>query len=352
MWDDRHQSPSEGGRGVSAGAGADGTAGGARSGDEGGLGRREGRTGGGPTGLSVRLLRLEVDRAVRQAGAAGTAGSKRAILDRAVRTVSAVRASAGGGTGGDVRARGFDPQGESDHRGAVRPQLLGFLDQCDEPAAGCEPGAICRPPFGRSLPLSDPRRALRAGARGRRDHQPGGADRDRHRLGRPPPNTGGRARQPREPGELARFPARAGRPWSACRRICRARRSCGPAGSTARGSRGGGLSALLRAFPAQRARSRAAQEPALAKAGVDDDGLQELRWLYDRRDLTQARRDLAARLAKWSCKYSKLTGWVEDNIDETPTPAFAGAGSFTGCHGSTIQLSIDQPAGPPQRGKQ
>ena len=52
---------------------------------------------------------------------------------------------------------------------------------------------------------------------------------------------------------------------------------------------------------------------------VDDDCLQELRWLYDRRDLPEARRDLAAWLAKWSGKYSKLTGWVEDNIDETLT---------------------------------
>jgi len=52
---------------------------------------------------------------------------------------------------------------------------------------------------------------------------------------------------------------------------------------------------------------------------VDDDCLQELRWLYDRRDLSEARRDLAAWLAKWSAKYSKLTGWVEENIDETLT---------------------------------
>src|SRR6202048_3386445 len=52
---------------------------------------------------------------------------------------------------------------------------------------------------------------------------------------------------------------------------------------------------------------------------VDDDCLQELRWLYDRRDLTEARRDLAAWLGKWSAKYSKLTGWVEDNIEETLT---------------------------------
>ena len=52
---------------------------------------------------------------------------------------------------------------------------------------------------------------------------------------------------------------------------------------------------------------------------VDDDCLQELRWLHDRRDLGEARRDLAAWLAKWSGKYSKLTSWVEENIDETLT---------------------------------
>jgi hypothetical protein len=52
---------------------------------------------------------------------------------------------------------------------------------------------------------------------------------------------------------------------------------------------------------------------------VDDDCLQELRWLYDRRDLPEARRDLAAWLARWSGKYPKLTGWVEENIEETLT---------------------------------
>jgi hypothetical protein len=55
------------------------------------------------------------------------------------------------------------------------------------------------------------------------------------------------------------------------------------------------------------------------RARVDDDCLQELRCLYDRRDLPEARRDLAAWLAKWSGKYPKLTGWVEENIDETLT---------------------------------
>src|SRR5215472_1951439 len=61
------------------------------------------------------------------------------------------------------------------------PQLFGVVDQCDEPAAGREPGTICWPAVGRSLSLSDPRRTLRAGARGRCDCQPGGADRDQHR---------------------------------------------------------------------------------------------------------------------------------------------------------------------------
>src|SRR5207237_4187720 len=52
---------------------------------------------------------------------------------------------------------------------------------------------------------------------------------------------------------------------------------------------------------------------------VDDDCLLELRWMYDRRDLAEVRRDLAAWLSKWSGKYPKLTGWVEDNIEETLT---------------------------------
>jgi putative transposase len=52
---------------------------------------------------------------------------------------------------------------------------------------------------------------------------------------------------------------------------------------------------------------------------VDDDCLLELRWMYDRRDLSEVRRDLAAWLAKWGGKYPKLTGWVEETIEETLT---------------------------------
>jgi putative transposase len=52
---------------------------------------------------------------------------------------------------------------------------------------------------------------------------------------------------------------------------------------------------------------------------VDDDCLQELRWFYDRRELAEVRRDIAAWLAKWQAKYPKLCLWVEDNIEETLT---------------------------------
>ena len=50
---------------------------------------------------------------------------------------------------------------------------------------------------------------------------------------------------------------------------------------------------------------------------VDDDCLQELRWLYARRDLAEARNDLAAWLARWAGKYPRLTAWVEENLEET-----------------------------------
>jgi putative transposase len=49
----------------------------------------------------------------------------------------------------------------------------------------------------------------------------------------------------------------------------------------------------------------------------DDDCLRELRWMYDRRDLAEARKDLAAWLYRWQSKYSRLCAWVEDNIEET-----------------------------------
>jgi len=52
---------------------------------------------------------------------------------------------------------------------------------------------------------------------------------------------------------------------------------------------------------------------------VADDCLIELRWLYDRRNAEEARRDLAAWLLRWQEKYPKLCAWVEENIEETLT---------------------------------
>src|SRR5262245_30793085 len=48
----------------------------------------------------------------------------------------------------------------------------------------------------------------------------------------------------------------------------------------------------------------------------DDDCLQELRWLYDRLQLKEAKADLRAWIKKWQARYSKLVAWVEDNIEE------------------------------------
>lgn len=52
---------------------------------------------------------------------------------------------------------------------------------------------------------------------------------------------------------------------------------------------------------------------------ANDDCLVELRWLYDRHDIEQAREDLGKWLNKWQAKYPKLCDWVEANIEETFT---------------------------------
>jgi len=52
---------------------------------------------------------------------------------------------------------------------------------------------------------------------------------------------------------------------------------------------------------------------------ADDDCLRELRWMYERRDVEEARRDLKQWLEKWAGKYPKLCAWVEANIEETWT---------------------------------
>lgn len=48
-----------------------------------------------------------------------------------------------------------------------------------------------------------------------------------------------------------------------------------------------------------------------------DDCRQELRWIYDRRDLSEAQKDLTQWLERWGTRYPKLCEWVEENIGET-----------------------------------
>ena len=43
---------------------------------------------------------------------------------------------------------------------------------------------------------------------------------------------------------------------------------------------------------------------------ADDDCLQELRWIYDRRNLKEAQADLAAWLKRWQQRHAKLTDWA------------------------------------------
>ena len=51
----------------------------------------------------------------------------------------------------------------------------------------------------------------------------------------------------------------------------------------------------------------------------DEECLQELRWMYDRRSIKEARSDLAAWIKKWASRYPKLVDWVESNIEDTFT---------------------------------
>jgi putative transposase len=50
-----------------------------------------------------------------------------------------------------------------------------------------------------------------------------------------------------------------------------------------------------------------------------DDCLQELRWLYDRRDLAEAKADSAVWLSQWSARYPRLTTWAKEAIEHPLT---------------------------------
>ena len=48
-----------------------------------------------------------------------------------------------------------------------------------------------------------------------------------------------------------------------------------------------------------------------------DDVLLELRWIYERSNIKEAKESLTSWLLKWQSKYPKLCDWVEENIEET-----------------------------------
>ena len=135
----------------------------------------------------------------RQARAAGAAGPGRPLLHRAVRALPALRAGAGGHARRDVRPGRLHPQGQGDHRGAVRPQLLGLGDLGHQQAPRRQPGPVRLAPARGAVPVPDPGCPLREGARGRHRRLAGGADRGGHRLGRPAPDPGRRDGQPGKP---------------------------------------------------------------------------------------------------------------------------------------------------------
>ena len=108
----------------------------------------------------------------------------------------------------------------------------------------------------------------------------------------------------RESRSLEGLPARPEGARPQRRRVRRRRRSCRPAR---------GLREVLSEAAFQRCYVhflRNALDHLPRKA--DDDCLQELRWLYDRRSVEEARHDLAAWIAKWGA-LSEARRWVEEN---------------------------------------
>ncbi|ESZ65971.1 transposase, partial [Mesorhizobium sp. L103C131B0] len=135
--------------------------------------------------------------------------------------------------------------------------------------------------------------------------------RGRYRLGRKAPDPGRGDGQSREPLGLEGLPRRPQGARPQGRRVGCVRRSRRP---------GGAIGEVIPEAAWQRCYVhffRNALDHLPRKHG--DDCLQELRWLYDRRDLAEARADLAAWLAKWSARYPRLTGWAEDAIEQTLT---------------------------------
>jgi hypothetical protein len=65
----------------------------------------------------------------------------------------AFRTGARGHARRDVRPGRLDPQGQGDHRGVVRPQLLGLGNLGHQQALGREPEGVCRTTASGAIPL-------------------------------------------------------------------------------------------------------------------------------------------------------------------------------------------------------
>ena len=82
--------------------------------------------------LSFGLLRAQLDHTRGQAGTTHTTRSHGTVFNRAVRALSTFGTRVSRGAGRDVRARGFDAQGQGNHRGVMRPQLFSVGHQHDQ----------------------------------------------------------------------------------------------------------------------------------------------------------------------------------------------------------------------------
>jgi transposase-like protein len=142
-------------------------------------------------------------------------------------------------------------------------------------------------------------------------HEPGGADRGGHQLGRAPPDPW-RGEANRESRTV----------WKDFLTGLRARGLKGVEFAVSDDHAGlvAAISEVLPEAAWQRCYVRFLRNAlAYLPRKHNDDCMQDLRWIYDRRDLAEARADLSAWLAKWASRYPRLTDWAEENIDSTLT---------------------------------
>jgi hypothetical protein len=108
----------------------------------------------------------------------------------------------------------FDAQGGGGDAGVVRARVQRFEHQRDHQPAGRAADTVQPASFGGGVSVCDCGRALRAGARGRSDSEPGGFDRAGDRLGRPAAGVGGGICATREPEQLEGSPFRIEEAWA------------------------------------------------------------------------------------------------------------------------------------------